>query len=239
MWPQTFVGRFLFFSSLGLSCYAVRIGIFVRSHPTWVITTITLQQAAGTVWFWWANIGDQLRASGTGENAATWLGGGLVFLTITALLQLRVTRLMRTRTNIVVCTIQIISALGNLAALIIFINRRGTWTATDSLCLALIAGIALVWLAVYCWRRPRQEYRDHMRHFIVAGPAMAMIAIEFRAVPRLVQGPSLLLNNPMSFSLVAVQSRSKTSRQLWTIELFGNMGSQIVLGLGWVTAVMI
>jgi hypothetical protein len=242
-----------YYISIYASCLWARLSKWLARYALPVTIFITVQQAVGTLWFWGTNVSDQLHATGIGENTATWLGGGLVFLSVTAYLQWRVTRLLPTRSNKLVLGIQIASALGNAIALGIFAYRRWAWTPSDTLCAVGVAVIAVIALAAYCRKHSHYTYKDNMRHLIVAGWVMALLAIELRGVPRVFQAGSLLVNNPMTLGtvlsgiyiafvrlmavgMVTARSSSHTARQAFYIELFGNLGSQVILAVGWALA---
>jgi hypothetical protein len=217
--------------------------------------TVLIQQAIGTIWFWGANISDQLHASGHGENAATWLGGGCGFLLLSALLQLQVLRSYPTRRNAILLSIQSVSAVGNLVALSIFAYRRFAWTVPDTLCVLVVDVTMVAALVWHMWRHADPRRLQAISAFVSAGWVMVLVAVELRSIPRLFQGVSLFWNNPMSVGTVlsgcyiaairlcAIRiahrhTPSPVTRRAWQAELWGNAGSQAALTVGWVAAVV-
>jgi hypothetical protein len=218
-----------------------------------IAATLLVQQAIGTVWFWTANIHDQLYAHGSGENTATWLGGGCGFLALVAFMQYRVARLQPTARNKAAFVIQVASALGSVTALTIFVVRRFAWTTADTWC---VVGIGITAIGVLLWfvlRRGRSNQPTSLRYFFMAGWVMVLLAVELRSLPRLFQSASLFINNPMSLAtvlsgcyialirLLAVgvthfHSPSLYAKHAWQAELYGNFGSQLILTIGWCLA---
>lgn len=214
---------------------------------------ILSQQIAATVWFWSTSVYDQLVAQGNGENAASWLGGGLVFLLVTAILQWRVMKQDASWQNRLLFCIQAASAGGNFVALLVFIVRRWEWSPIDTYCTCVV--IACCIISAFVYRRAAHR-KDWIRTMFVAGIAMAVLAVSLRAMPRVFQGMTLHINNPMSMAtllsggyiavvrMAAVgvmhwRMQSLTSRICWYVELFGNVGSQVVLTICWIAVVAI
>ncbi len=224
-----------------------------KERYRWFTLSLLFQQAIGTIWFWWENIHDQIHANGCGESTASWLGGGFFFLLTTAWLQWRLIHKERTKKGLLLFIIQALSTLGNGVAFSIFAYRRWSWSTADSLCLAIILSTFLFVVTIYCYCHRKRHYKENLYIFICGGWGIVLLAIELRSIPRFTQGISLFLNNTIGFGTVlsgfyiaivrlmavgtvCLRSSTVSAKHAWYAELIGNMGSQVVLSVGWFAA---
>lgn len=225
-----------------------------RQYRPFGVWFALVQQGAVTVAFWASACRDQLYAQGGGDSSASWLGGGLVFLTIAAAYQFRVMRLLPTATQITMFAIQAASVAGNLACFVIFAVRRWSWTTNDTICAVTVSVIVVASMAVYTVHQYRSRgFRGALRYYAATGFG-PVAGIAFRSVPRVFQGVSLFVNNTLSDATIGIgcyialarlwtvtstyrRTRSSFARCAFWLELGGNALSQAVLSICWIAAV--
>ncbi len=195
-----------------------------------------------TMWFWLSAARDQLVATGSGEAAASWMIGGILFLSVSAAYQFDILRQDESPSlrGITLFTIQSLSALGNLACLVIFAVRRWSWTTADTVCVIAMVSACLVAHAMHAAFRSSKDATP----FWLSAHAPLAIGIAGRSVPRIFLGVSFFSNNTMTsgtivsgcliaaIRLASLASNSK-ERKVLLLELVGNVATQVVLTACW------
>ncbi len=217
-----------------------------RPYSCWVTSTALTTAIVGQVAFWLCTINSQLTNPYQSPGTASWLGGTVIFLTITAYQNtgtfFRVFRTGTTRQIIetgVTATMMVASWLAGISTLWIYCTRNVTWYPLDTTCLFITLSALLVFGV---------QARFHMT---TASEHIAATGIVCRAVPRLLYGIGSVLTGTSTMGtgtvvggqLIAIARTfsiwvntgydSRTACAFKT-EAWGNLATSSFLTLTWI-----
>ncbi len=245
---------------------------FRISYRLLVAAALLCSQAIVTLWFWISSIADQLAAQPAQSGpTATWLGGTVLFLGITAGFQWTAIRNKQAKPQknwqdiepLVLFGIMAASLIGGMITFGIYLVRRPGWTYGDTICLAAVLILQALALGFQFYQTrhangtEQPRWYKNMHTFLLAPFGRMALAISLRSVPRIFYGfgfftaPFLGMSRYTILSGIGIATVRTTSvlwgyhsnpcpasARLLKTEIIGNLGSQIVLSLCWVIAVI-